>query len=90
MIVKEVVASVTRKGQVTVPVVEVRRHLGIGVKDKIAFQSDEDGEVRVKKVKYPTIASLRGAAGCLKQPKSWEEIEQSAREERVEAILRDQ
>jgi AbrB family looped-hinge helix DNA binding protein len=73
MIIKEAVATVTSKGQITVPV-EVRRHLGVGQKDKLAFQIDENGEVRVRKIKYPTIASIAGMAGSLPRPMSWEEV----------------
>lgn len=83
-----VTATITGKGQVTIPV-DVRRHLGIQEGDRIEFFVREDGCVQVRRAKYPTVTSLRGAAASLKEPKTWEEIENSAREERVEAILRD-
>lgn len=82
-------ATVTSKGQVTIPV-EIRRHLGIQEGDRVEFYVSDDGCVQFGRAKYPTLASLRGAAGSLKEPKTWEEIEKAAREERVEVILRDQ
>jgi AbrB family looped-hinge helix DNA binding protein len=85
MTVKQAVATVTSKGQVTVPV-EVRRHLRIDEGDKVVFRVDETGAVRLERVKYPTIASLRGIAGTLKKPRTWQEIEGIVHEERAGAI----
>jgi AbrB family looped-hinge helix DNA binding protein len=79
---KEMVATVTTKGQLTLPV-EVRRHLGIKPNDKVAFVIEDDGTVHVSAPKYPNIASLRGAAGKLPQPLSWPEMRDIAREERL-------
>lgn len=78
---KEVVATVSSKGQVVIPV-EVRKQLGIEQGDKVLFILNEEGQVELKSVKYPTVASLRGAAGKLAYPLSWEEMRQTAREER--------
>lgn len=44
------VTSVTRKGQVTIPLV-VREKLGIAYGDKVEFSFNEDGEVLLKPVK---------------------------------------
>lgn len=85
---KQAVTTVTSKGQVTIPA-EIRRYLGIHKHDKVEFLINEDGCVQLRRMKYPTLASLRGAAGSLAKPKTWEEIEESARDERVEAILQD-
>jgi AbrB family looped-hinge helix DNA binding protein len=79
---KEVVATVSSKGQVVIPV-EVRKYLGIEQGDKIIFVLSEEGQVEVKNVKYPTVASLRGAAGELAHPLSWEEMRKIAREEHL-------
>jgi len=87
MIVKTAVATVTSKGQVTIPV-DVRRHLGVTARDKVQFTIDESGCVQVSRAKYPTLASLRGIAGTLKEPKTWKEIEESVRDERGEAIAK--
>jgi len=79
---REIVATVTSKGQITIPV-EVRRHLGIGERDKVAFVIDPDGAVAVRPVAHPDIASLRGAAGRLATPLSWPEMLRIAREDQL-------
>ena len=81
---KEIVSTISSKGQVTIPV-EVRRRLGVGTHDKIAFVLADDGEVRLAVPLYPTIASLRGAAGSLARPVPWSELRDAAREERLQA-----
>jgi antitoxin PrlF len=80
---KEILATMTSKGQLTVPA-EVRRQLGLKQGDRVAFILKEEGEVTLRVPHYADIASLRGAAGTLPQPLSWEEIEQVVAEERAE------
>jgi antitoxin PrlF len=82
---KEIISTITSKGQVTIPA-EVRKHLGLNKREKIAFVIDEGGEVRLKIPHYPTVASLRGAAGSLPHPMSWEDIEQVVEEERADTL----
>lgn len=77
------VANVSSNGRVTIPA-GLREFLGVTAGDKIRFVVDYDGLVRIEKVKYPTIAPLRGAAGSLAESKSWKEIEESVRDERAE------
>lgn len=79
---KEIVSTVTGKGQVTVPS-EVRKHLGIDINDKIAFIIEADGDVKVTQVRYPDIQSLRGVAGSLKQPLPFKEMRKIAQEDRL-------
>jgi antitoxin PrlF len=79
--------TVSSKGQVTLPA-EVRKHLGVSTNDKIAFVIQPQGTVEVKTPKYPTLASLQGAAGKLKTPLSWKEIEAIVRDDRAEAYKR--
>lgn len=79
---KEIIATVTSKGQVTIPVA-VRRHLKLREKDKVVFLLDEEGMVRLIPSRYPDLASLRGAAGSLAGPRSWQEIEEIAREDHL-------
>ena len=78
---KEVVSTLTSKGQITIPA-EIRKYLGIETNDKVAFVIDEAGAVRLRVLRYPTVASLRGAAGSLKKPLSWQEIQRIAYEDR--------
>jgi antitoxin PrlF len=82
---KEIISSITSKGQVTIPV-EVRRHLGVTVNDKIAFVIDSEGAVRLTVPRYANIASLRGAAGKLDRQLSWKQMQQIAREDRLEGM----
>jgi antitoxin PrlF len=79
---KEIVSKITSKGQVTIPV-EVRRHLGLDTGAKIAFVVDDEGNVSLRPPTYPTIDSLRGAAGKLDKPMSWKEMRRIAIEDYI-------
>jgi AbrB family looped-hinge helix DNA binding protein len=81
---KEIVSTLTTKGQVTIPK-EVRDHLHLKDHDRVAFVLEANGTVRLTVPQYPTVASLVGAAGSLKQPMSWEEMREIAREDRLRA-----
>lgn len=81
---KEIISTVTSKGQVTIPA-EVREYLGIKKNDKIAFVIDAEGIVRIRVPRYPDIASLRGAAGSLSEPLSWRQMHKIANEDRLKA-----
>ncbi len=81
---KEILSTVTSKGQVTIPA-EVREYLGIKTHDKIAFLIDQEGLVRLRVPRYPTIAALRGAAGRLPRPVSWKAMQRIAYEDRFAA-----
>jgi bifunctional DNA-binding transcriptional regulator/antitoxin component of YhaV-PrlF toxin-antitoxin module len=70
---------------VTIPA-EVRKHSGLNKREKIAFVIDEEGDVHLKTPHYPTVASLRGAAGSLPHPMSWQDIEHVVEEERAEEL----
>ena len=83
-VTRQIPSTITAKGQITLPA-EVRRHLGVSVRDKVVFVIDDDGDVRVRPAKYSTVASLAGAAGSLKSPMSWEDMREIAREDRVAA-----
>jgi len=81
---KEILSTITSKGQITIPA-EVREHLGLKPKDKIAFIIEDEGTVHVAAPRYPDIASLRGKAGSLKKPPSWKEMREIAREDRLKS-----
>ena len=81
---KEIVSTITSKGQVTIPA-EVRRHLALKTGDRIAFVLESDGTVRLIAPRYPSVASLRGAAGSLDRPLSWEQMRDIAREDHLKA-----
>lgn len=79
---KEIVSTLTSKGQVTIPA-EVRKHLGLHQGDKLAFVIDDDGNVALQVPTYSSIASLAGAAGSLHERRSWEEMREIAREDHL-------
>ena len=80
---KEIVSTLTSKGQVTIPA-EVRRHLGVGQGDKLSFVIADDGRIEVKVPKYSDVASLAGAAGTLEEAMSWDRMREIAREDRFD------
>ena len=84
---QEIISTITSKGQVTIPA-EVRRHLGVDTHDKIAFVLEDDGAVRLSVPHFPTIDSLRGIAGSLPRPMSWQEVEEIAQEEHADDVAR--
>ena len=77
---REIWASVTERGQVTIPA-EVRRALGLGKRDKVIFSMD-DGVVKVKRAKH--WREVIGSVPPLKEPKTWEEMVDIAHEDLVE------
>lgn len=81
---KEIVTTMTKKGQVTVPA-EIRQLLGLKPKDKIAF-SVEEGRVRVAPAKY-TLEAAYGAVKPLKRPEDFKELRRIALEEHAAEVL---
>jgi AbrB family looped-hinge helix DNA binding protein len=73
---KEFTATVTSKGQVTIPA-EIRQRRDLAAGSKVAFAIDDEGNVSLRRV-YPTIASLAGAAGKLPVPMAWKEMRRIA------------
>jgi len=55
---REMVATMTKRGQVAVPA-EVRRRLGLGPRDKVIFSLDGD-EVRLRPARF-TLESVFGS-----------------------------
>lgn len=80
---REIVSTITTKGQVTIPV-EVRQFLHVRSHDKIAFVIEE-GQVRLKPLRYSSIDALRGAAGSLPHDLPWQEVLRIAREDATAA-----
>jgi AbrB family looped-hinge helix DNA binding protein len=79
---RAITSTITSKGQITIPAV-VRKHLGVGTRDKIIFVLEDDGRVSVTRPRFPTVASVRGVAGTLPQPMDWDAIEQIAHDDYV-------
>lgn len=81
---KEILSTVTQRGQVTLPA-EVRRLLGVGPKDKVAF-TIEDGRVGV----VPARLSLKAVFGSVRPATSTEDLQaisRAAKEEKAEREL---
>ncbi len=81
---REISATMTSKGQVTVPR-EVRALLRLESGDKLTFAIAEDGSICLRRPRFPTVDSLVGAAGSLDRPLSWDEMRTIAREDRFAA-----
>jgi len=82
---KEIVTTMTQRGQVTVPA-EVRRRLGLRPRDKVAFAIEDD---KVQLV--PARFTLESAFGSVKPPTKtadFKAISQAAREEKIEKGIR--
>lgn len=77
---KEIVTSLTQRGQVTVPA-EVRRLLGLKARDKVAFAIDDD-QVRLVPVAF-TLESAYGSVTPRNRPEDFKALSRMAREERA-------
>jgi AbrB family looped-hinge helix DNA binding protein len=73
--VAESVRTVTRKGQVTVPI-EIRRALGIKEGDKIAFELETNGARFKRRVSY--VESTAGIVKSKRRPLTAEQLRESA------------
>lgn len=82
---KEVLTTLTQRGQVTVPA-EVRRLLGVRPRDKIAFRI-EGTEVRLAAAKF-SLESAYGSVKPMHKPEDFEEIARQAKEEKVKRTMR--
>ncbi len=81
---KEVLASVTTKGQVTIPV-EVRKLLGVSAHDKLAFIVEDD-QVRLQR-RGSVVARTAGALKSDAPPLTAEALRQAAEEAIAEGAL---
>ena len=77
---KEIVTSLTQRGQVTVPA-EVRRLLGLKPRDKVAFTIDDD-QVRLVPASF-TLESAYGSVTPRSRPADFKALSRVAREERA-------
>jgi AbrB family looped-hinge helix DNA binding protein len=77
---KEIVTSLTQRGQVTVPA-EVRRLLGLKPRDKVTFAIDND-QVRLVPATF-TLESAYGSVTPQNRPEDFKALGRIAREERT-------
>ncbi|MBI3976636.1 MAG: AbrB/MazE/SpoVT family DNA-binding domain-containing protein [Chloroflexi bacterium] len=83
---REMLSSVSPKGQVTLPVA-IRRTLGIKPKDRVAFRL-EQGKVEMTLASSPLQESYQ-AIPALKPRRTWEEIEALVAEEIADRAARE-
>ena len=81
---QEIYASVTERGQVTIPA-EVRRQLGLRTRDKIIFVIDDD-RVLLKRPKY-RLEDVYGSIPALAEPKDWDEVLRIAHDEAARSVV---
>jgi AbrB family looped-hinge helix DNA binding protein len=83
---REYVATVTPRGQVTLPA-EVRRLLGAKPHDKVAFRV-ENGHVRLVPAEL-SLEHVFGSVTPIQRPEDFEERSRIAKDEKVERTLRE-
>ena len=81
---KEIVTTITQKGQVTIPV-EIRHLLGLKAKDKVAFSIDK-GNIRLAPAKY-TLENVFGVVKPLNKPEDFKKLKQIAIKEHVKKVI---
>jgi bifunctional DNA-binding transcriptional regulator/antitoxin component of YhaV-PrlF toxin-antitoxin module len=80
----EHIATVTSKGQITIPV-GVRRHLKLDKHRKVAVVVKPDGSVQLAVPKYPTLESIAGVVEPLAKPMTLSEMRAVVADELAEA-----
>ena len=75
---REITATVTERGQVTIPA-EVRRALGLKPRDKVNFVIDDD-QIRIVPVAF-TWRSAFGSIKPVRRPEDFNELSRLAQEE---------
>ncbi len=86
MIEQDITASITERGQVTIPV-EVRRRLGLKTRGKVNFRITEDGTVLITRPVF-TIDSAFGSVQPVNTPEDWEARIREAKEEKARETVR--
>lgn len=77
---KEIIATLTSNGQVTIPA-EVRKRLGLKRGDKLTFEIEDD-QVHIKPVTF-TLESAYGSVEPLHRPEDVDELIYEAKAERA-------
>lgn len=83
---KEFIATVTSKGQVTIPV-ELRERLGISAQDKVVFRLVEDHKIEIEPLPM-SLEEVFGSVAPLNRPEDFDDIHRIAQEEREEKLLK--
>ena len=80
----EAISTISRKGQITIPAA-VRRHLGVGTADKVAFIIATEGAVELRPIRF-TLESVLGSLPAL--PNESADLECEIEEAVTEAAAR--
>ncbi len=83
---KEFIATLTSKGQVTIPV-EVRKQLGLAPQDKVVFRLVEDNKVELEPLAM-TLEDAYGSVPPIRRPEDFEALKEIAQQEREDNWLR--
>lgn len=87
MPVRELLATVTSKGQITLPA-EVQRRLGLKPHDKVAFAIDtERDEVTLRAAAFP-LQAVFGSVTPATRTEDFQVISRESREEKIEDEVR--
>ena len=87
MQMREIMATTTQRNQVTIPA-EVRRLLGLKPRDKVSFTIGDAGEVLLAAASF-SLESAYGSVKPSRRPEHFEEIEQSAKDDKAERTARE-
>ena len=79
-------ATITERGQVTIPAA-VRRLLGVGPRDKVIFEVEDSGTVRLVPARY-TVESAYGAVEPIGREEDLRAVSREAREDRTDEVIR--
>jgi AbrB family looped-hinge helix DNA binding protein len=82
----ELTTSMTRKGQVTVPI-QVRRLLGLKPRDRVSFIVGDDG-VRIERA-ASGLDAIAGSVKPRKRPEDFKELRRVATQEAAQRALED-
>lgn len=83
-IMKEIITTMTVKGQVTIPV-EIRNLLGLKAKDKVAFNIKED-TVSIAPSKY-CLENIYGIVKPLNHPEDFKKLTKIAIEDHSKKVI---
>jgi len=83
---REITTTLTKKGQVTVPV-EIRNFFGLKTNDKITFKIS-DGIVQISPAKY-SIEDVYGIVKPINKPENFKKIRETAVNEYVQKVYKE-
>jgi antitoxin PrlF len=83
---REITTTLTKKGQVTVPV-EIRKFFGLKTNDKITFKISE-GIVQISPAKY-SIEDVYGIVKPINKPENYKKVRETAVNEYAQKVYKE-